>query len=95
MHTMDYIDTTTTGKLSPHTLPVMDLRKMLSHIEETLHSTLHLPVSSEDTLHFYHFFSHPCSNCQQTVPTPYRCTHSRPIRTAFNLQDFLLGYSPQ
>ena len=27
---------------------------MLSCIEETLPSTLHLPVSSEDTLHFYH-----------------------------------------
>ena len=26
---------------------------MLSHIEETLLSTLHLPVSPEDTLHFY------------------------------------------
>ena len=26
---------------------------MLSHIEETLPSKLHLPVSSEDTLHFY------------------------------------------
>ena len=26
---------------------------MLSHIEETLPSTLHLPISSEDTLHFY------------------------------------------
>ena len=29
---------------------------MLSHIEETLPSTLHLPVSSEDTLHFYRYF---------------------------------------
>ena len=28
---------------------------MLSHIEETLPSTLHLPVSSEDTLHFYQY----------------------------------------
>ena len=28
---------------------------MLSHIEETLPSTLHLPVSSEDTLHFYRY----------------------------------------
>ena len=26
---------------------------MLSHIEETLPSTLHLPVSTKDTLHFY------------------------------------------
>ena len=54
-HTMDYIDAATTGTLSPHFLPITDLKKMLSHIEETLLSTLHLPVSSEDTLHFYHY----------------------------------------
>ena len=52
-HTMDYIDAATTETLSPHILPIMDLKKMLFHIEETLPSTLHLPVSSEDTLHFY------------------------------------------
>ena len=51
-HTMDYIDAATTGTLSPHILPIMDLKRMLSHIEETLPSTLHLPVSSEDSLHF-------------------------------------------
>ena len=52
-HTMDDIDAATSGTLSPHILPIMDLKKMLSHIEETLLSTLHLPVSSEDTLHIY------------------------------------------
>ena len=31
---MDYIDAATTGTLSPHILPIMDLHKMLSHIEE-------------------------------------------------------------
>ena len=50
---MDYIDAATTGTLSPHILAVMDIKKMLLHIEETLPSTLHLSVSSEDTLHFY------------------------------------------
>ena len=55
MHTMDYIDAATTGALSPHILPIMDLMRMLSHIEETLPATLHLPVSSEDTLHFYRY----------------------------------------
>ena len=54
-HTMDYIDVAMTGTLSPHILPIMDLKSMLSHIEETLPSTLHLPVSSEDTLHFYQY----------------------------------------
>ena len=52
-HTMDYIDAAMTETLSPHILPIMDLKKMLSHIEDTLPSTLHLPVSSEDTLHYY------------------------------------------
>ena len=28
---------------------------MLLHIEETLPSTMHLPISSEDTLHFYRY----------------------------------------
>ena len=54
-HTMDYIDAATTGTLSPHILPIMDLKKMLSHIEDTLPSTLPLPVSPEDALHFYHY----------------------------------------
>ena len=55
MHTMDYIDAAKTGTLSPHVLPIMDLKKMLSHIEETLPPTLHLPVSSEVTLLFYQY----------------------------------------
>ena len=53
MHTMDYVDAATTGTLSPHILPIMDLKQMLSHIDEALPPTMHLPTSSEDTLHFY------------------------------------------
>ena len=55
IHTMDYIDAATTGILSLHMLPVEDLREMLSHIEKTLPSTMHLPISSEDALHFYRY----------------------------------------
>ena len=55
MHTMNYVDAATTGTLSPHILPIMDLKKMLAHMEGTLPTTLHLPVSSEDTLHFYRY----------------------------------------
>ena len=55
MNTMDYINADVTGTLLPHILPIMDLKKMLAHIEETLPPTLHLPVSSEDTLHFYRY----------------------------------------
>ena len=50
---MDYIDTETSGILSPHVLSVTDLQKMLQHIANTLPPTLHLPISPEDTLHFY------------------------------------------
>ena len=52
---MDYIDTATSGKLLPHVLPVVDLQKMLKHIADMLPPTLHLPLSPEDTLHFYRY----------------------------------------
>ena len=47
-HTMDYINAATSGTLSQHILPVMDLQKMLLHIKEKLPSMLHQPVSSDD-----------------------------------------------
>ena len=53
--TMDYTDASTTGIFSPHVLPVEVLREMLSHIEEMFPSTMHLPISSEDALHFYRY----------------------------------------
>ena len=52
---MDYIDAATIGMPSPHILPIADLIQMLSHNEETLPPTMHLPVSSEDTLHFFRY----------------------------------------
>ena len=54
-HTMDYIDAATSGTLSLHVLPVVDLQKMLSHIADALPPMLHLPVSPDDTLHFYRY----------------------------------------
>ena len=55
LHTMDYINVATTGILLPHILPFQDLRKMLKYIEDTLPSMMHLPISTEDTLHFYRY----------------------------------------
>ena len=55
MHAMDYIDAATTGILSPHILPVEDLREILMCIEAELPSTMHLPVSWDDTFHFYRY----------------------------------------
>ena len=52
---MDYIDAATSGTLSPHILPAMDLQRMLTHIADTLPPTLHLPVSPDDALHFYRY----------------------------------------
>ena len=54
-HMMDYINAATSGKLSPHILPVADLQQMLTHIATTLSLTLHLPISPMDTLHFYRY----------------------------------------
>ena len=55
MHAMAYIDTATTSVLSPHVLPVEDLREMLMHIEVEVPSTIHLPVSLDDILYFYRY----------------------------------------
>ena len=54
-HTIDYIDAATLGTLSHHVLPVVDFQRMLKHIANTLPHTLHLPISPEDTLHFYRY----------------------------------------
>ena len=52
-HTMDYINAATSGTLSPHILPVMDLQKILLHISDTSPPMLHLPVSPDDTLQIF------------------------------------------
>ena len=54
-HTMDYINAATSGTLSPHVLSVLDLQRMLQYIADILPPMLHLPISPEDTLHFYRY----------------------------------------
>ena len=54
---MDYVDAATTNILSPDILPVEDLRNMLRHIESELSSMMHLPISLDDTLHFYWYLN--------------------------------------
>ena len=41
----------------PDILPVEDLRNMLRHIESELPSTMHLPFSLDDILHFYQYLN--------------------------------------
>ena len=43
------------GILSPHEFPGEDLQEMLMHIKVALPSTMHLPVSLENILHFYRY----------------------------------------
>ena len=92
MHTMDYVNAATTGTLSPHILPIMDLKKMLTHIEVTLPPTLHLPVSSGDTPHFYHYLhTHVLIANKQfllLIDVPIQGL----ITTALNLQNFHPGH---
>ena len=54
-HMLEYIDTATTGTLTPHLIPVPDLQQMLYQIESELPPNMHLPIPSSDPLHFYRY----------------------------------------
>ena len=54
-HLLEYIDTATTGTLTPHLIPVSDLQQMLYQIELELPPNMHLPIPSSDPLHFYRY----------------------------------------
>ena len=89
-HTIDYVDAATTWILSPHVLLVADLREMLLQIEETLPSTMHLPISSEDALHFYRYLcTHILITDEQflvLINVPIQgCTQQLEIYEVFNL----------
>ena len=90
MHGIDYIDAALTGILAPHVLPVEDLQKILTHIEEALPSTMHFPVSSEDTVHFYRYLcTHVLITDEQfllLIDIPIQgCTQQLKIYQVFNL----------
>ena len=74
-HTKDYINAATSGILSPHVLPVVDLWKMLQHIADTLPPTLHLPILPMDTLHFYRYLHTHILIKKQTVFTTDQHSH--------------------
>ena len=44
MHTIDHVDAAMTHTLLPHILPIMNIKKMLTHIEET--PTTHIASTS-------------------------------------------------
>ena len=57
IHMMDYINAATTNIFSPDILPVEDRRSMLRCRESELPSTMHLPMSLDNTLHFYQYLN--------------------------------------
>ena len=54
-HVLEYIDTATTGTLTPHLIPVPDLQQMLYWIQSELPPNMHLLIPSSDPLHFYRY----------------------------------------
>ena len=94
MHAMDYIDAATTGILSLHVLPVEYLWKMSIHIEEALPSTMHLPVSSEDTLHFYRYLHTHVFIADKVSPTHW-CTHTGSHTVTQNIWSLQFSYTSQ
>ena len=54
-HVLEYIDTATTGTLTPHLIPIPDLQQMQYWIESELPPNMHLPIPSSDPLHFYRY----------------------------------------
>ena len=52
IHMMNYVNAVTTNILLPDIVPMEDLRNMLRYVESELSSTIHLPISLDDTLHF-------------------------------------------
>ena len=102
IHTMDYVDAATTGILSPHVLSGEDLREMLLHIEETIPSTMFLPISSEDALYFYRYLcTHILIADEQFLSLIYvsiqDCVQQLKIYEVFNLaiphSNFSVHYS--
>ena len=94
-HTMDYIDAATTGTLSPHILPIMDLRRMLSHIEETLwyYNTSPCFIWGTPCISitiFVHMFWSPTSNSYSSLMYQFRTGHNNSPSTKYLLWIFYM-----
>ena len=57
IYTMDHGDAATTNIWLPDIFSVEDLGNMLRHIESEPPSIMHLPISLDDTLHFYKYLN--------------------------------------
>ena len=84
-HVLEYIDTTTTGTLMPHLMPVPDLQQMLCRIESELPPNMHLPIPSSDPLHFYRYLQTHVLVEENQILIIDRCSHSGQSTTDPNL----------
>ena len=92
IHMMDYLDVGANNILSPDIFYVEDLRSMLRHIESELPSTMHLPISSDNTLHFYqynntHALIAEGSSCFSSM-CPYKTDHKHSKYMRFSIYQF-------
>ena len=95
IHTMDYVYAATSNILSPDIPPVEDLRSMLRCIESELPSEMHLPISLDDTLHFYCVSQQTCLNSRRTVPASHQCAHTKQSTKAPNIYKVFNLSGPQ
>ena len=85
IHMIDYVDATTINVLSPDILPLADLRNMLKQIESELPPTMHIPISSDNTLHFLLISLPTCTDSGRTVPAAHQCAHTKQSTTSSNI----------
>ena len=97
IHKMDYVDAGITNILSPDILPVEYLRNILRCTESELPSTVHLPISLDDTLHFYQYLNTHIliAEGQFLLMCPYRTEHSSYKYMKFSIYQFkIVTYQP-
>ena len=91
-HVLEYIDSATTGTLTPHLIPVPDLQQMLYRIESELPPNMHLPIPSSDPLHFYRYLrTHVLMEENQfllLIVFPFRTEHNRSRSTKSSIYQY-------
>ena len=88
----DYMNAATTNMLSPDILPVEDLGNMPRQIESKIPSVMHLPISLDNTLHFYQYLStHVMIADRQfllLIDMPYKTEHNSFKYMKFSVYQF-------
>ena len=87
-HILEYIDTATTGTLTPHPIPIPDLQQMLYRIESELPPNMHLPIFGPTTL--LQIPPDTCISGGKPILTTNRRSHSGQSKTDPNLPNHQL-----